>query len=420
MGTPAPKPRKSTAARRPRSVPPLHSQPVPPSAADAAVPPESHGPQAPDPPIPSPHARPARLLGLDALRGFDMLWIVGGRELLLAWSAATGWPLLATLARQCEHAEWHGFTFWDLVFPLFLFIAGVSLPFSFAVRLARGHSRRALARHALRRAALLVALGVLYNLVRDKAFLASGHPADLRYASVLGRIGLGAAGAALIVLRWGVRGQILWVAVLLLGYHALLLWVPVPGHGAGDLTPGHTLADWVDQQFLPGRLHRGDRDPEGLLSTLPAVATALLGALTGAWLQRRPRNTATSLSLLAAAGLALLLGGLWSRVLPLNKNLWTSSFVLWTGGWSLALLALFHQLVDVLGWRRLAFPLTVVGCNAITIYLLERFLPFDDWLLSLSAAGVAGVPWVELLGVGLLLRWLVLYALYRRKLFVRI
>jgi predicted acyltransferase len=357
--------------------------------------------------------RPERLHCLDALRGFDMIWIVGGREIVDAWATATGSPALETLAGQLRHVEWNGFTAWDLVFPLFLFIAGVAMPFSTARRIERGDDRALLARHVIRRGLTLVALGILYNIRGDSL---ESH----RFASVLGRIGLGYLGAGLIVLRWRVRGQIAWTLGILLGYWAALSWIPVPGHGVGDLTPGHTFTDWVDQQLLPGRLHRGDRDPEGLFSAVPSVATALLGALTGAWLRNRERNTVTTLGLAVAGGALLALGGLWSTVFPLNKNLWTSSFVLWTGGWSLLALAVFHQLVDVFGWRRLVFPLTVIGMNAITIYLAEHWMPLGKWFAVWFPATWDGVPIVQLAGAGLIVYWLLLYGLWRKRWFLRV
>ncbi len=354
-----------------------------------------------------------RLHCLDALRGFDMIWIVGGREVVDAWAEATGAPALQTLAGQLRHVEWHGFSAWDLVFPLFLFIAGVAMPFSLARRVERGDLRALLARHVVRRGLVLVALGVLYNIREDSL---ENH----RFASVLGRIGLGYLGAGLIVVRWRVRGQLAWAIGILLAYAAALSWVPVPGHGAGDLAPGNNLTDWVDQQLLPGRLHRGNRDPEGLLGALPAVSTALLGALTGAWLRGRARDTASSLGL-GLAGLACLgLGAAWAEVLPLNKNLWTSSFVLWTAGWSLIALAVFHQLVDVWRQGRLVFPLTVIGMNAITIYLAEHWLPLGSWFEAWFPQTYKGAPLVTLLGLGLAAHWLVLYALWRRRWFLRV
>ena len=246
---------------------------------------------------------PRRLRSLDALRGFDMVWIVGGREVVVALAAATGWAWLRWIEGQCEHAEWNGFTLWDGIFPLFLFLAGVSMPLSFAKRRAAGATTRDLALHALRRGLTLVALGVVYNGLLGFDF------ATLRTASVLGRIGLAWMLAAWIVLATGVRGQIAWAAGILLGYWAALTLVPVPGQGASSLEPGRTLADWLDRALLPGRLHREVRDPEGLLSTLPAVVNALAGSWTGLWLARTDRGGDGKAIVIAIAGAAALAAG---------------------------------------------------------------------------------------------------------------
>lgn len=357
------------------------------------------------------HADPPRLRSLDALRGFDMFWIAGGATLVAALADTLAWRPLIWLDGQLEHVPWHGFSLWDLVFPLFLFLAGVSLPLSLAKRRARGDTSFQLHAHCIRRGLVLVGLGVLYNAARTDL--------DLRYASVLGRIGLAWCGAALIALHAGPRGQWFWSVGLLLGYWAALSWVPVPGIGAGHLEPGATLTDWVDRQLLPGRLHRTVRDPEGILGTLSAIATALLGAAAGRWLTEGGRGAFARLAGLLGAGAAgVALGWLWDAVFPINKNLWSSSFVLWCAGWSAILLALFHLVIDVLGWRRWAHPFVVLGANAITIYLLQRFVPFEriaagmtDWLVE-SALVVA------VLGLGL--RWLVLWGLYRRGWFLRV
>jgi len=222
-----------------------------------------------------------RVVSIDALRGFDMFWITGGSALVASLATATGWGWLEWLESQMHHVEWNGFTFWDLVFPLFLFIAGVAMPYSLTRRLERGDSRAKLYLHVVRRGLVLVLLGLVYNgLLRFDL-------AELRYPSVLGRIGLAYALAGLIVLSTRRRVQAVWVVALLVGYWALMTIVPVPGHGAGVLEPGATLADYLDRRLLPGRLYREVRDPEGLLATIPAVATALIGALTGHFLRAR-------------------------------------------------------------------------------------------------------------------------------------
>jgi len=356
-----------------------------------------------------------RLRSLDALRGFDMFWIVGGGALLGAWADSNDWAWLDWAQSQTEHVEWNGFTFWDLIFPLFLFVAGVSLPLSFAARRAQGASDAGLAAHALRRGLTLVALGVVYNGLLKFDF------ANQRYCSVLGRIGLAWMFAAWISIRTTWRGQLAWAVALLLGYWAALMWIPVPGYGAGDLSPGANLTDWIDRTVLPGRLHRGVRDPEGLLGTVPAIATALSGVLAGQWLSR-PTAPATKASQLAMAGAALIaLGAAWALVLPFNKNLWSSSFAVWCAGWSTLLLSIFYLVFDVAQWRRGALFFEVIGANAILIYFLRAFVDFDALAaLLLEHRGALRMHAVLASAGGLALEWLLLYALYRKRWFLRV
>ena len=352
---------------------------------------------------------------LDALRGFDMFWIVGGNVVFATWASSNDWEVLDAIAGQLHHPEWHGFTFWDLIFPLFLFIAGVAMPYSLTRRIEEGADRKALHRHVVRRGLTLVVLGAIYNGLLKFNF------ADQRYASVLGRIGLAYLGAGLIVLNTGVRGQIAWIAGLLLGYWAALSWIPVPGFGAGDLTPGHTLTDWLDEKLVPGRLYKGVRDPEGLLGTLPAIGTALLGALSGHWLRREGASgLKKALVLFCGGAVCLGLGGLWDLAFPINKNLWSSSFVLWTAGWSLLLLATFYLVIDVWGYQRWAFFFVVIGMNAITIYMLQAFVDFRGVAQVLFARAELRVHPVLFAGAGLLLEWILLYWMYRRRLFLRV
>jgi predicted acyltransferase len=357
-----------------------------------------------------------RLRSLDALRGFDMLWIVGGAGVLQALAEDPAWHWLQWLAGQTHHVEWNGFKGWDGIFPLFLFLAGVSLPYSFAKRRAAGATTPELVRHSLRRGLTLVFLGVVYNGLLAFDF------ASLRYASVLGRIGLAWMLAALIVLRTpSTRALVLWTVGILLGYWALMTLVPVPGQGVASLEPGRTLADWLDRQLLPGRLHRGVRDPEGLLSTVPAIATALAGVLTGRWLRKEGSGERKALGLAAAGVAGMGLGWLWGQVLPLNKNLWSSSFTVFTAGGSLLLLSVFYWTIDVRGWVRWSFPLKVIGVNAITVYLAAAFVDFDRLgeLLLAGATPHRLHPALFAAG-GLLLEWLVLLAMYRRRLFLRV
>ncbi len=363
---------------------------------------------------------PNRLMSLDALRGFDMFWIIGGATVVEALAKATQRPWLTRLAEQAEHVPWDGFHLIDLVFPLFIFIAGAAMPFSLTARLERGEAKRALYWRVIRRAVLLVLLGMLYN-----GFLRFDWP-NTRYPSVLGRIGLAYGFAAIIVLNTRVRGQVLWFAGLLLGYWAAMKLIPVPGHGAGVLTMEGSLAGFIDRHLIPGKLYRGVHDPEGLLSTIPSIGTALLGALAGHWLRyARGAGFLQALLLIAAGAACIGLAKLWNGWFPINKNLWSSSFVLYAGGWSLMLLAVFYLLIDVWGFRRWAFFFVVIGLNPITIYFTNgRLIDYNAPVHFLfdGALRYVAEPWRPVLfGLGVIaVEWLFLYFLYRKRVFLRV
>jgi predicted acyltransferase len=359
-----------------------------------------------------------RLISLDALRGFDMFWIIGGESIAHAAAELTSWGWLVWLSGQLHHPEWHGFAFYDLIFPLFLFIAGVAMPFSMEKRLSRGDSRQQLYRHVVVRGLALVLLGMIYS------GLLKFEWDTMRYPSVLGRIGLAYLFAGLIVINTGVRGRLLWFVGLLVGYWAALKFIPVPGFGAGDLAPGHTLTDYIDRTLIPGRLYMGDRDPEGLLSTIPAIGTALAGAVTGQFL-KNPRYTGYAKTAgMSATGLACLgLAWVWNLDFPINKNLWSSSFVLHCAGWSLLFLALFYLVIDVWRLRGWTLPLVVIGSNSILIYMAQRMIDFSytahflaDGLLS-SAGEYQPLLWAMAL---LAVKWLFLYLMYRKRIFLRV
>jgi predicted acyltransferase len=359
-----------------------------------------------------------RLYSLDALRGFDMFWIMGGEAIVHAAAKLTGWSGLVWFSGQLEHPEWHGFALYDLIFPLFLFIAGVAMPFSFEKRIERGDTRPQLYRHVIVRGLLLVLLGMIYNGLLQFEW------DTMRYPSVLGRIGLAYLFAGLIVLNSGVRGQILWVVALLVGYWAALRFVPVPGFGAHDLAPGHTLTDWIDRQLIPGQLYQGDRDPEGLLGSVPAIGTALLGAITGQFLKESRSSGYFKSAAMAAAGILFIaLAQLWNLEFPINKNLWTSSFTLQCAGLSLLLLALFYLLVDVWQLRAWAFPFIVIGSNSIFIYMAEGFIDFEHAANFFFGGlmGISGAYHALLLAVAIVaVKWLLLYVMYRKRIFLRI
>jgi len=351
-----------------------------------------------------------------------MFWIAGGEWLIAALAAWTGWPVFVWAHTQMEHVDWNGFHFYDMIFPLFLFIAGVSMPFSLAKRRERGESMKSIYRHLVMRLIVLVLLGAIYNGLLRFDF------AQQRYASVLARIGFGWFFAALIFLHTRPRGQALWLAGILLGYWAMMKLIPVPGFGAGVLTQEGSLAGWIDRLFCPGVLYLGNHDPEGILSTIPAVGTALLGVLAGQLLRGRILDLPPlrkGLLLLAAGLTGLALGQLWNIVFPINKNLWTSSFVLYAGGWSLILLAVFYLIIDVRGYKKWAFPFIVIGLNSITVYMLNSGIVNFDQMGRYFFTGVAGLfpeafqP-VVFSSAALLCMWLVLYLLYKHKIFLRV
>jgi predicted acyltransferase len=357
-----------------------------------------------------------RLLSIDALRGFDMFWIIGGDALFHAIARWVKTPWTAWVATQLEHVEWEGFRFYDLIFPLFLFLVGVVLPFS----LAKQENRKTAHLRILRRTLALVALGLVCNGILQFQW------SDLRWAGVLQRIGICYGIGALIVLhapRWMV-----WAVIpLIWTFYAAIFQVSwLPGQPANDYSKSGNIAGWVDRHYLPGKIlepYYGDGDNEGILSTIPAVTTVLLGACAG-FVLRGVANPAGKVARLLGMGVAgLLLGGVLGMYIPVIKNLWTPSFVLIAGGWSLLLLGSFYGVIDVLGYRRWAFPFVVIGVNAITIYVVPNFVDFEQmsrfWFGGLAAhAGSAGA--VILSGGVLVLEWLFLYALYRNRWYLRV
>jgi predicted acyltransferase len=359
-----------------------------------------------------------RVASIDALRGFDMFWITGGEVIIHALHKLHPGVTTNALDRQFEHVPWAGFHFYDLIFPLFLFVVGVVLPFSLTKRLEAGADRARLYRHIITRLVVLFLLGLVYNGLLDFNF----H--DLRIAGVLQRIALCYFFAALIVMNTRVRGQVAFFAGILLVYWAVMKLVPVPLVGAGVLTPAGNLASFIDRHVLPlPYCCFGLGDNEGILSTLPAIATALMGVLAGQWLRSRRSPNRKALGLAVAGAASLLIGFGWSLNFPIIKNLWTSSFVLVAGGWSLLLLALFYWIIDVRGYRRWSFFFTVIGVNAITMYLVYRFFDFGT-ITSIFVHGfindlgpIKPLFWaISVVMTG----WLFLYFLYRQKIFLKV
>ena len=361
-----------------------------------------------------------RLYSLDALRGFDMFWIMGAEEIVKTLADATGSPFWTGFANQLTHPAWNGFHFYDLIFPLFLFLAGVATPFSVGRDLEKGKSRQQLLGRVIRRGLILVVLGVIYN-----NGLSIKPLAEIRFGSVLGRIGLAYMFANIIFLYTKERTQLIWFCALLIGYWLLLRFNSAPGFPAGDLTMQGNFASYIDRNVIPGRLYLGIHDPEGLTSTIPAIGTGLLGIMTGNFLKNSPASQIRKVLTMAIIGAVFLgLAQLWNLSFPINKNLWTSSFVLQVGGWSLLFFALFYYIIDVKGYKKWAFFFKVIGMNSILIYMSERFIHWEytsdamfKWLGQLI-----GSPYnlVIMAICFVMVKWGFLYFMYLKKVFLRV
>lgn len=359
--------------------------------------------------------RSKRLMSVDALRGFDMFWIIGGSFIITGLGKAIGGPLEA-LSPQFEHVRWEGLHFLDLIWPLFMFIVGVSIPLSIEKRRENGETKRSLYFHAVRRAVILFVLGMALQGGLLKWDLSKLYPCY----SVLHGIAAGYLIAVAVVIELRPRVQGIIIGIFLLVYWGLIELIPVPGIGAGVLTPEGNIATWVDQLVL-GRFHFGENT--WFLSYLGFASSVLLGVVAGRLLMQSYSEKIKVLILTGIGIACIAIGLLWSLSFPIIKLLWTSSFVLVGGGFSFLMLALFYWIIEVLGFRRWAFFFSVIGMNSISVYVATMLISFqaignvfvgsllprvglwDDFLSSLAAVTII---------------WLVLYWMYRTKTFVKL
>ncbi|MGN6573305.1 MAG: acyltransferase family protein, partial [Pseudolabrys sp.] len=321
------------------------------------------------------------------------------------------------------HPFWDGLRFYDLIFPLFIFITGVAITLALPKQVERDGKATAHLR-VLKRALLLYVLGIIYYGGL------SGDFEQIRYVGVLQRIALCYLGASVLFLNLDWRGLVAATALLLGGYWALMTFVPVPGIGAGSYAPDANLANWIDTQFLPGRMWDKTRDPEGLLSTLPAIATCLLGVLSGLLLKSADVSAVRKSAWLIGGGVALTAAGyVWALQMPLIKSIWSPSFVLATGGMSAVLLGAFHQVIDVWGYKRWTPVFVWIGANAILLYLLNALMGFNvpaerivggEFGQTLDAALLPGIGALLVNLVALALVIALAGFLYRRKIFLRV
>jgi predicted acyltransferase len=374
-------------------------------------------------------SRPAasRLLSLDVFRGATIAAMIlvnnPGNDFAYA-------PL--------NHAQWNGWTPTDLIFPFFLFIVGVSLTLSFRSRMKKGESRRNLLIHSVRRSAIIFLIGIFLN------GFPLFHLATWRVAGVLQRIALAYLAASVITLYSKSRGIALWIAGLLIGYWVAMRFIPIPGIGVPGTDmpindPNANLSWYLDKLFLPGAMYEKTRDPEGILSTMTAIATALIGVLTGEWMSRNLDATKKVIGMLAFGVAGIVAGEIWNLWFPINKKLWTSSFVLFTAGCALIALAACYWLCDVKQRRGLwTKPFVVFGTNAIAAYALadlvsallfnvhvhlgRRTVPLQEYVFRSIFGAVSPREFGSLLYSlsFVCLCWLPIYAMYRKHIFLKV
>ena len=364
-----------------------------------------------------------RLLSLDTFRGFDMMFIMGFAALVKAICLLFPGGEGSWLFQQMTHCAWDGLRQHDTIFPTFLFIAGISFPFSYASQLARGATKGQVYAKIFRRALILVLLGLVYNGLFELKF------STLRFPSVLARIGLAWMVAAILQINFKPRTRAVIAVVLLVGYWLLLKYIPAPdAPGADPFSREGNLVGYIDRILMPNHLYqKGLFDPEGLLSLMPAVVTAMLGMFTGEFVrlsEDKVSGSRKTVYMLLAALVMLGIGLLWSLVFPINKALWSSTFVLVVGAYSLGLFAIFYYLIDVKGWKKGTKFFEVIGLNSIAIYMAQRILPFgsvNKFFLN-GLAGLCPEPVGKvILAVGYFaLCWLFLWFLYRKKIFLKV
>ena len=371
-----------------------------------------------------------RLDSLDAFRGFDMMFLMGLSSVIVCICGLFPGGENCFLVRQMEHASWDGLTLMDLVFPTFLFIAGISFPYSYAKQLEKGMSQLQIHLKIFKRAAILVMFGWVVNGVFSTGF------GDLRYGSVLSKTGLGWMFAAIYYVHFRRFTRILICAGLIVGYAILLCTIVAPDYpNASSLSIEGNFIGWLDRTTMPGKLWQGAEiggkyvkslcEPSGLYANFFAAATAMLGMFAGE-IVRSPRFAGGRKALhLVAMSVGLLVSGLaMIHFVPLSKKLWSPSFTLCVGAYSTAMFALFYWLVDVLGWRKWTFFFTVIGMNSITIYMLKCFVDYgkiSKFFLGGVAAHCSPHAGEFILACGYLAAcWLTLYFLYRKKTFLKV
>jgi predicted acyltransferase len=361
-----------------------------------------------------------RLQSLDTLRGFDMAMLVGGAGILIALSKLTGWGWAEALETQMHHVEWEGFRFYDLIFPLFMFISGVAIPYAINSKVEKGVAKSTLFRKIFIRLLALISLGIIYNGVLQRGF------ENPRLVSVLSQIGFGYFFAALICLySKHIKGVIYWLLGIMAGVAVLQLFVPVPGYGAGTFNADTSINAWLDQLLIPGRLYGNVYDPEGFLCIVSAISITMMGALAG-YIIRSGKSTPSrkALYITIAGVLAIAVSLALEPVYPVIKKMWTVSYVLRAAGVSALMLASFYYVIDVRGSKSWTLFFRVFGMNSITIYMAARIIDFHGisrFFLNWTSVHINEQWGALFIAIGVLvLQWALMLFLYRKKIFLRV
>ncbi|OHB62377.1 MAG: hypothetical protein A2168_00435 [Planctomycetes bacterium RBG_13_50_24] len=360
-----------------------------------------------------------RIMSIDALRGFDMFFIIGGERIFASLHDVFNRPQTEWIRTQLTHVKWEGFRFEDLIMPLFLFIVGVVIPYSFDKRLDADHGKMRLYLHILRRTVILFVLGMIAQGNLLEYDLSKLHI----YSNTLQAIAAGYIIAAIIMLNLGLRWQIATTGILLLLFWALMMLVPFPGRGADVLTPDSNLAIYIDRVIFGSFIDGTDPPYTWILSSMTFGCTVMLGVMAGHLLRSDKVGIRKVLWLMSAGGGCIVAGLLWNLCFPIIKHLWTSSFVLFSGGLCFMLLALFYLVIDVLGFRKWAFGFVVIGSNAIAVYMATHLINFRN----IGGVFVEGLEkyagnWYPLIyaTAGFAVVWLILWWMYRKKSFIKI
>jgi predicted acyltransferase len=381
--------------------------------------------------------KPERLISLDAFRGFTIAGMI-----LVNNPGSWG-----NIYPQLAHASWNGWTFTDFIFPFFLWIVGVSMTFSFAVRKTKGDDNTKLLLGVLRRSAIMFGLGIF--LTGFPFGLLWGHHLDwatIRIPGVLQRIAICYLISSMIYLNTSMRGVIISIGALFVTYWLFMFYYPVPEIGAGVFEKGRNFAAYIDSMFLSGHMWSATKtwDPEGLFSTLPAIASSLIGAVTGDYLRQSPQEkTEKSVWMFVFGSAFLLIGAILDMWMPINKSLWTVSYTLFMAGWALCIFGIFYFLIDAKGIKKWAYPFIVYGMNAIFVFVLSGVAGramglwkfnvmlsdgtyhdvsiktiitqnlFDPFFSPLNASLMHAIVWISVM-------YLVVWVMYKKKWFVKI